>query len=208
MLLSPVPIDSPPFHRTVVTVEWSGERPTVRKQRTGASDVALTAAEARWLRDAAGPGVVELHDHDPDADALITAYAGPRTLASAVTERRSPPAATVIAWLRSVSATLDRIHRAGLIHGQVRPDHVVVAGRAAALISPRVLPRGDGASMADDLAGLGSLVTHAAWVWAVTGTREVDADVWRQLAESLVGGEIVSAARAVSRLGSISPGPG
>lgn len=86
-------------------------------------DRAATEAEGRWLATARHPGVVRLRRVAP-ADGLIeTELAGLATLAAAPLDR----AATALV-LAAVARTLADLHRRSLFHGQLWPEHVVLAG--------------------------------------------------------------------------------
>lgn len=80
--------------------------------------------EATVLARAAGPGVVAMVRHETGVDggrSLVLGLAGPRSLTGA---RLSPEAAAaVVAALADVVA---RLHDAGLVHGRIAPDHVVL----------------------------------------------------------------------------------
>ena len=82
--------------------------------------------EATRLEGLDHPGVltfVELRETD-QGPVLVTEYVGPRTLASigpVATER----AALLVADL---AATVADLHARGVVHGAVRPEHVLVAG--------------------------------------------------------------------------------
>ena len=80
--------------------------------------------EATVLRLVAGPGVVELVSVDelPDGTVeLATRYAGPSTLADATLA-----APEVVAVLGAIASALSAAHAAGVSHGAVCAEHVIV----------------------------------------------------------------------------------
>jgi hypothetical protein len=108
-----------------------------------------TLAEGRWLAEARHAGVVPLRLVAPDRGLVETEFRGPATLRTA----RLPPdrAARV---LSGVAAVLVGLHRRGLVHGQLWPEHVVLAGADRAtpvLCSPAAggLGLGPGTDLAD-----------------------------------------------------------
>jgi len=134
-----------------VSIERGPDGRTVAcKRSTSAGGEAAIRAEAARLAGLDHPGVVRfvaLRD-DPDGPRLVTGYVGPRTLATMgrVTAER---AAVLVADLAS---TLADLHAAGEVHGDVRPEHVLVAGDRTVLCSVAT----DGApTPADDVRGIG-----------------------------------------------------
>jgi tRNA A-37 threonylcarbamoyl transferase component Bud32 len=121
-------------------------RAAVMKEATGPAADRLRR-EADVLRLAAHSGVVELVeslDLPQGGARLSTAYVGGRTLADA-----RPP--TPAAFAATLAATLAELHDRGIVHGRLRPEHVlvgpdgapVVCGWGAGLAARR--PRGAGA---------------------------------------------------------------
>lgn len=82
---------------------------------------AVLRREARLLDACQGEGVVELLDvvDRRGRTALVLAFASAGTLA----ERAAPDPDTVT---RRLEATLHRLHRAGVVHGALRPEHVAL----------------------------------------------------------------------------------
>jgi serine/threonine protein kinase len=135
-------------------------------------------SEAELLRRVQGPGVVELVGmRGGDAPALLTRWVGPRSLADVpvpMTPERS--AAIVLA----VAATVGRLHRAGVVHGDLDPTHVLLdadgrpvlcgfgsAGSIGASVRRPATDPGPGDGQepaplrpATDVAGLGRLLEH------------------------------------------------
>jgi hypothetical protein len=116
-----------------VIVEHDVEgRLVVRKQAAGGG--AELASEVAWLRRAAGPGVVRLVGPDGEGrtDGLATEHAGSHTWRTArLGPQRAGPAAADL--LRTVA----RLHRMGLVHGALGPDHVILGPDGPSLCSPR-----------------------------------------------------------------------
>lgn len=114
-----------------VTVERDGRGRLVVRKEPLASGHGDLRAEADWLRRAAGPGVVEVVDDASDEGRLTTIHAGAHTLRTAAP---SPDqAAPLVASLLRVLASL---HRRGLVHGALGPDHLVLAAGGVVLCSP------------------------------------------------------------------------
>ena len=86
---------------------------------------ARLAREAAVLERARHPGVVELlrHTDDDDRAELVTRSAGPRT----VEDLSDLPGDQVAAFGAALAQTLADLHRAGISHGAVRAEHVVVS---------------------------------------------------------------------------------
>lgn len=123
--------------------ERGGEAVVVKRAHTAAERRRLST-EAAILGQLRHPGVVELaSSHRDAADELATIYAGSITLAD-----YSPPSVgAVAAVMAAVAALLADIHSAGIQHGAVSGDHVIVgAGRRPILCSfsraTRVTPEG------------------------------------------------------------------
>lgn len=125
--------------------------PLACKRATSPDDVDAIRAEAARLRDLDHPGVVRFVElrEDVDGPRLVTEYVGPRTLATLgpVTVER---AAELVA---DAAATVADLHAAGVVHGDLQPEHVLVAGDRTVLCSLAADPAGR--SPADDVLGLG-----------------------------------------------------
>jgi hypothetical protein len=136
---------------THVSIEQADRRTLACKRATSPGDVDAIRAEAGRLADLDHPGIVrfvELRETD-DGPRLVTEYVGPRTLATmgpVTTER----AAGLVADL---AATVADLHGTGVVHGDVRPEHVIVAGDHVVLCSPASDP--DDLTTADDVLGIG-----------------------------------------------------
>ena len=147
------------------------------------NDRADRAAEADWLRRAARPGVVPLvatppgsggpEDHDPAAS-IITRHVGSRTLRTA----RLDPAEACQA-LVEVAELLVELHRDGLVHGKLTPDHVILGAERVWLCSP------DGTvdDPTSDIEGLARCMHDVRRQWEEAGRRPPDAAEWTAVAE-------------------------
>ncbi len=115
------------------------------------------AAEAERLRTLCHPGVVALAGYEPDEDVdqLQTRFAGSLTLAD-----YSPSDAGALAGvLAGVAAILGDLHRAGVSHGGLAPDHVIVSRtRHPVLCSFGRSGGADAAEIALDLEALASMI--------------------------------------------------
>ena len=137
---------------THVRIDHDGDgRPLADKRATAEPAVELIRAEAARLAAIDHPGVVSFVElrEEPDGPHLLTAYVGPRSLATLgpVTVER---AAGLVADLATTVADL---HQQGVVHGRIRPDHVLVAGDRTVLCSPA--PDPTGLAPADDVLGVG-----------------------------------------------------
>ena len=97
----------------------------VIKEAGDPSGRARLAREAAVLGRARHPGVVELIRHDDDGDraTLVTRAAGSRTVA----DLADLSGDQVAAFGAALAQTLADLHRAGVSHGSVRPEHVVLS---------------------------------------------------------------------------------
>ncbi len=136
-------------------------------------------AEAEVLHRVQVPGVVELVGlSDGDHPTLLTRWVGPRSAAD-LPLPVSPERAAAITL--AVAATVGRLHRAGIVHGDLDPTHVLLDadgrpvlcgfGGAGPIGAPERRPAtdpGPGGDVparpsrrpADDVAGLGRLLEH------------------------------------------------
>lgn len=125
----------------------------VVKRATGA-DVSTLRAEAARLEVAAHPGVVQLVSScgTDEAWELRLAHAGrPVDLVGLL-----PP--TVVAGVvAAVAATVADLHERGTVHGRIDASHVLI-GRHGRPVLCGLGPEPAGASTADDVAALGSLL--------------------------------------------------
>ncbi len=99
----------------------TGRRGVMKVARAG--DV---AREAEMLRRAAGDGVVALLAH-PDPTRLVMARVAGPTLAEVLARRRLGTRQVRALALR-LGGVLVRVHRAGVVHGDVSPDNVILVG--------------------------------------------------------------------------------
>jgi hypothetical protein len=164
---------------TRVTVERDHDGRLVVCKSALPGDTGDRAAEAEWLRRAAGPGVVALAPDQPaTADRLVTLHAGGRTWR---TVRPDPPQAAplVAATLRTVA----ELHRRGLVHGNLDADHILVTGPATTVVcSPR--PGLDDPAV--DRRALATLVGDERRRWAAGNRRVPDDHRWQRVADLLV----------------------
>lgn len=158
--------------------------PVVRK---GGEAEAL-GREAEALRAAAGPGVVELIEvagppGQPSALVLAAATGDPLTEVTL-------PAADVAPVMAAVASTLARLHAAGVVHGALEAEHVILGpegpvlcglGHAALRTELDHHDHGWAAATAADVLALGELVDRA--VAGLEGTDPVLRQALRRVVE-------------------------
>lgn len=146
-----------PPARVSVGVDVDG-RPVIVKHGTGPTAARLVR-EADALVAARHPGVVELLDRTvtPDGITLRTRHAGNRTVATC-----GPLAVAEVAGLVAALAdTVADLHAAGIAHGRIRPEHVIVStsGRPVLCGLAEARLAVAGAALAADVAGIGDVLT-------------------------------------------------
>ena len=106
-----------------LTFDVDQGRPLARKSALDRPRALVLEAEA--LRQAAGPGVVELvRTEGPPAEPevlVLEAIPGPHLA------HRDLSVADVARVVASVAATVGRLHQAGVVHGGIAPEHVLAA---------------------------------------------------------------------------------
>lgn len=141
-----------------ITVEVLVEqgRPVVVKRADG-TDIDRVRSEGDRLRLASHPGVVQLVSSAPSAHGweLRTVHAGrPVDVAGPLT------VGEVAALAAGLATTLADLHAAGIVHGRVEPSHVLVGSLGRPVLCGFGMVERDGpAEPADDVAGVGSIVT-------------------------------------------------
>ncbi|MDH3683110.1 MAG: hypothetical protein OEV40_24545 [Acidimicrobiia bacterium] len=198
---------------TTSSIELIGRRVVVVKRRRAIDEAepapnrpslvsSLTEAEGRWLVAARHPDVVRVRRVTPAAGVLITDHAGLLTLRTCRLTLRAGAG-----FLAAVAVTVADLHRRGLVHGNLRLDHVIVAGAdrlRPVLCSPAPPPRGRSADPAADVLALADLAVAVAdrFPWAPR---------WRAVIDDLRcdGGVIgaTGAARLFTGLEAWSSGP-
>lgn len=104
-------------------------RPAVLLRALDEVGARMRRRELAALDRAGGAGVLavlDVVDDDVSASALVERVAGPR-LSSLVAERTTWRAGEVVTALGTLTATLARLHDAGVAHGALAAAHVVVA---------------------------------------------------------------------------------
>lgn len=129
------------------------------KEARGAEGVGRLGAEAAVLQALAHPGVVRLVglEVDDDTARLALAWVGPHTLAT-VTGVPVRDAAAIVAV---VADTVADVHRAGLRHGRLTPDHVLLGPHGRPVLTGFAEARAlsGPADVRTDTAALGALLT-------------------------------------------------
>lgn len=133
-------------------------------------------AEARWLTEAARPGVVELVSTSEDPFTIITAHAGSRTLRTA---RLDPD--TGLDLMIQLTQLLSDLHRDDFVHGKLTVDHVIIGPDGPALCSP------DGTATTSDvdLAGIARCMQELARQWDEAEASSPWRSQWDALARRL-----------------------
>lgn len=160
-----------------VTVERDGRGRLVVRKEPLASGHGDLRAEAGWLRRAAGPGVVEVVDDASDEDRLTTIHAGAHTFRTAApTPDQAGP--LVASLLRTVAS----LHRRGLVHGALGPDHLVLTGGGVVLCSPA--PGATDPQL--DRQAVVELIEAARERWGPAGPAPANDRTWRRTTELLL----------------------
>jgi eukaryotic-like serine/threonine-protein kinase len=138
-----------------VTIEVSGPGRAIAVKRAEDADaVERLRAEAQVLEGLDHPGVVrliELGQRDGHL-ALLTEYVGPRSMAT-----MGPlPVERAAILTVDLARTLADLHTAGVVHGAVRPEHVLVTGDRTVLCG--FTPPDEGRTRPDDVAGIGTVL--------------------------------------------------
>lgn len=119
----------------------------------------------------------------PPVAFAVMELAGGMTLARYLRERTQLTTAAALPIIEQLGEGLDAAHRAGLIHGELRPDNILIADSdpPGLQISAFGLGRLASASAAMSLAGPGAIVAPAAYVapeQLTTGTASAAADIY------------------------------
>lgn len=175
-------------------------------------------AEAEWLWRAARPGIVPIVSPEPTggweslsevggADAgftIVTRHVGSRTLRTA---RLEPEAA--LPTMIELAELLTELHRDGLVHGKLTPDHVIIGSDRLWLCSPT----GTATDPRDDLDGLARCMRDVERQWGDRRRRSpfsssTFTDGWHDLANRIADGDdpSMSATRAVAGLRQLADG--
>ena len=148
-------MSSPASHRVTTAADGT---PVLVKRSTGPEGRARLAGEAAVLRTLAHPGlvrVVDLRDAGDEAE-LHLAWVGPHSLATVT----SVPVADAARLVARVADVVDDLHRAGVVHGRLTPDHVLLGADGAPVLTGLAEAGGTGTSAPTvDVAALGALLT-------------------------------------------------
>ncbi len=140
-----------------VRVEAGNGHPVVVKTAVTAVDREALRNEAAWLERLGHPACIEItwFADGEDRTEMMSAHAGSLTLA----DYRAPSLAASARVLSAVTRTVQDLHGAGVAHGGLDSDHVIIGdGRHPVLCSfGRAAPIDD-ARRAEDLSKLASLV--------------------------------------------------
>lgn len=108
------------------------------------SEAERAVAEARLLTSVRHPGLIALCDYDPGGRYLTMELCEGGSLRTRL--RGGPlPLAVALSRAREVAETLAALHRAGIAHGDVKPDNLLLRGprRSLRCTSPDELGHGD-----------------------------------------------------------------
>jgi eukaryotic-like serine/threonine-protein kinase len=134
-----------------VTIEVDAALGAVAVKR---GDLRRLEEEAAVLGGLDHPGVVRvvgLDEREGDT-VLLTEYVGPRSLATVGVL----PAERAAALVADLAHTVADLHALGVVHGAIRPDHVLVEGDRTVLCG--FGGPSSGASPPDDVAGIGAVL--------------------------------------------------
>lgn len=105
-----------------LTVTQRGDQLIAVRTATEPDDCARMCREANALSQLDHPGIVRLIDHAEGPPAQIsTAFVGPDTW-----QTKPPTGERVAAALATATATVADLHEAGLAHGAIRAEHILV----------------------------------------------------------------------------------
>lgn len=138
-------------HRVVTGPEG---RPVLVKRATTEAGAARLAGEGAVIRALAHPGVVQVVHHT-DGE-LHLAWVGPHSLATVA----GMPVASAGAVVGQVAAIAADLHRAGIGHGRLTADHVLLAGDGRVVLTGLAdAGRVDRVPAEEDVRALGALLT-------------------------------------------------
>lgn len=129
--------------------------------------------QRRWLHEARDHPVVRIEDSAPFGSSICTNFAG-----SATALGPRPPVEAVV-LLSAVASCLGRLHRCGLVHGNIAGDHIVVNGPMFALCSPN----GKSDDPSEDVVAFGPMMDRLQAGWAERPSRSLDAALLSRWAE-------------------------
>lgn len=130
-------------------------------------------AEARWLSEAARPGVVQLLSTSTEPFTIVTAHAGSRTMRTA---RLDPTAGLDL--VTEVAELVAGLHKDGFVHGKLTVDHIILGPDGPVLCSPS----GAIEEPQSDLAGIARCMRELGRQWDEQGQRTPWRDQWDGLA--------------------------
>ena len=135
------------------------------------------AAEADWLRRAAGEGTVRLAGPPPaPGQPLVTVHGGSHTWHTA---GLAPPAAAEVA--ADLLRILAGLHRRGLVHGALTADHVLIGPDGPVLCSPRP----DVDDPGEDRRSVADLLARSLEGWKDEGRTIRHEDAWQRAIDLL-----------------------
>lgn len=117
------------------------------------ADAEKLLREARLAVKLAGTGLVPVFDVDPERGYLVLEYLSAGSLEAAITRRDSAVLWPIERWLEPLAAAVARLHRAGIVHADLKPANVLFRSPDEPL-----------------LADLGNAVTiGSVWPWGTPG---------------------------------------
>ena len=162
--------------------------------------------EARVAARFRGPGVVSIVDLDPEAGWLAMGWAAGGSLRSRLRDRRAddPLAHAPQLWLVPLVECLADVHRAGWIHGDVKPANVLFDDRDGALLGDFGLARACGDA---NTAGSAGYVSPERAAGSVCAPPDDVFGFGRLLADVLAAGWGATVAPALGALAARCTGP-
>lgn len=182
--------------------EVLGRRVAFKIYHAEGGDRSAIEREIRLFARLAGRGVARVYDAAPDAGWMALEWVPRGSLRDLLRAGRVDEVLPIASWARPLAVALARVHRAGLVHGDVKPANVLLrdlddpvltdlgitrpigeaqGGGSAGYLSPERLAR-EPASPLDDVYGYGRIIEDI-----LEKGGEPRASFWHQVVLACVG---------------------